>query len=368
MEFKLPRRNDIDWLRNLGILLLIPFHTAHVFTYWGINYIKDVELSWILTWFISLTAFWFMPLLFFLAGASSFYSLIKRTGKEYLKERFYKLFIPFLFCVPLIIPPQAYIAKITNKGFEGSYIDFLKGYFTDFSDLTGYYGSFTPAHLWFILYLFIFSLCAVQLFIKFKNTRLKILNSPVVLILFFIPMTISEVLPAPGGKNPLYFFLIFLAGYFLCKDETTQSAINKMRFKCLVILIPVVSLFLTFRYLNRGADPYSTSSIALAFLRNFSVWITLIVILGYGNKFLSKTNKFLQYMNKIGFPLYILHQTILIVIAYFIIKLQINIFIKFILINLLTFLICILLIEIFKKFFITRWIIGIKKTKEENNI
>ncbi|HEY3315995.1 MAG TPA: hypothetical protein VGL40_12055 [Bacillota bacterium] len=36
-----PRDHYIDWLRNLGILMLFPFHTARVFDYWEPNYVKD---------------------------------------------------------------------------------------------------------------------------------------------------------------------------------------------------------------------------------------------------------------------------------------------------------------------------------------
>ena len=38
------RRNDIDWMRILAVLLLIPFHTARIFDIFEPFYVKNAEL------------------------------------------------------------------------------------------------------------------------------------------------------------------------------------------------------------------------------------------------------------------------------------------------------------------------------------
>jgi fucose 4-O-acetylase-like acetyltransferase len=153
-ESRLLRRHDMDWLRNMGILLLFPFHSARVFDYWDPFYVKNDQLSWGLSWFISVAGYWFMPLLFWLAGAAGWYALNKRSSGRYVKERFDRLFIPMVVGVLLIVPPQGYFARLNHEGAGGDYLTFLANFFSDFSDLSGYFGTFTPAHLWFILYLF----------------------------------------------------------------------------------------------------------------------------------------------------------------------------------------------------------------------
>ncbi|WP_190284645.1 hypothetical protein [Bacillus sp. S3] len=40
------RRYDIDWLTNIGIFLLFPFHSARVFDYWDPFYVKSEVLNW----------------------------------------------------------------------------------------------------------------------------------------------------------------------------------------------------------------------------------------------------------------------------------------------------------------------------------
>lgn len=357
------RRYDIDWLRNLGILLLFPFHAARVFDYWDPFYVKNLELSWGLSWFITVTAYWFMPLLFYLAGASSYYALRKRTGRQYLQERVNRLLIPLLFGLFIIVPPQGYIAKLSRTGFNDSYIDFLKGYFLDFTDLSGYFGSFTPAHLWFILYLFVLSIIALPIF-KFITQRplkvIKDLRKPWVIIMLFVPLTLTEALPSPEGQNPFYYLFIFILGYAMCLNKKTEIIIEKYRAKILVFVMFYVPMWLYILSSYSSLESKPLIAIAFALSKNLAVWLTLIVILGYGKKYLSTNHKILSYMNKAAFPIYFLHQTVLVVISFYIVELGEILLFKYILIVMLTLVISLLLFEIFKRVPMMRWLLGIK--------
>lgn len=361
------RRYDIDWLRNIAILLLFPFHAARVFDYWEPNYVMNSELSWGLSWFITVAAYWFMPLLFFLAGATSRYALFVRSNRQFLKERTNRLFIPLIVGLVIIVPPQCYYALKYHQEFKGSYIDSVVIFFTDFSDLTGYYGSFTPAHLWFILYLFIMSFLLILL----KNFLKKIISSEImyknwVLLLLFIPLTLSELLPSPGGKNLFYFFFIFVVGFLIGTDEKVMNKIKNIRFKSLLILIPYIPIWLTLAYMNLHLIDDFAVGMIFAFIKNFALLLTLVVILGYGQKLVSVNNRFLKYMNEAAYPFYILHQSILIVISFYIVNLNIGVSSKFILITLLTLISCICLFEVIKRMSITRWMLGMKPRQKSN--
>jgi hypothetical protein len=71
------RRNNLDWLRILAVLLLIPFHTARLFDFWEPNYVKNAELSAKLTYQIAFIGPRHMPLFFLFAGAATWYALDK---------------------------------------------------------------------------------------------------------------------------------------------------------------------------------------------------------------------------------------------------------------------------------------------------
>jgi hypothetical protein len=149
------RRYDIDWLRVVAVMLLIPFHTARIFDIWEPFYAKNAETNAALSYsVIALLTPWHMPLLFLLAGASTWFALGFRSGGQYARERFTRLLIPLLFGVLVVVPPQGYYALLTQGQPPESFASFLATYFAlDFGDLSGYFGKFTPGHLWFILIL-----------------------------------------------------------------------------------------------------------------------------------------------------------------------------------------------------------------------
>lgn len=366
------RRYDIDWLRNLGILLLFPFHSARVFDYWDPFYVKNEVMSWGASWFIAVTSYWFMPLLFWLAGSASWYALRFRSGSEYIKDRFSRLLIPLLVGILLVIPPQGYYARLLHSGESGNYFVFLQKFFTDFSDLSGYFGTFTPAHLWFILYLFVFSVAALPLFQYWMKDSVQnklqraahVLSHPAVFLLLVIPLTVTLALPAPGGQNIAYYLLIFVIGFLACTDSRYQDMFNRIRFKALIAVIILIPLAMVLMYNARGAADFSAISILLAFLSTLNMLLTLIVILGYGNKFLNVKHKLLPYLNEAAFPVYILHQSVLVVTGYYIIQLDAGIFPKYIAIMLSTFVISYLIYEfLIKRTAITRSLFGVKVKK-----
>ncbi len=117
------RRYDLDWLRVIAFALLIFYHVGMFFVPWSWH-IKNNETSEWLTlpmWFLNQ---WRLPLLFVISGMGTYFSLQKRTGGQFMRERVIRLLIPFVFGMLFIIPPQVYIERLANSQFTGSYFDF----------------------------------------------------------------------------------------------------------------------------------------------------------------------------------------------------------------------------------------------------
>lgn len=372
------RRYDIDWLRNFGILLLFPFHSARVFDHWDPFYVKNAELSWGLSWFISIANLWFMPLLFWLAGSACWYALRTKSNNHFIKERFKRLFIPLLVGILIIVPPQGYFAILDHTGKSpDSIFSFLKTFFSDFSDLSGYFGTFTPAHLWFILYLFVFSLAALPIFKitknekrkEFFNTFHKIFSHPLIFIPIFIVLTVTLGLPAPGGQNPFYYFFLFCMGYFTCSDFRYQQMFNQIRLKALILVLILVPIWALLETYNQGVKDNSIVDILLTLLRTFNVWVGLIAILGFGNKYLNIQHKLLPYLNEAAFPIYIIHQSVLVVLGYYIIRFDIAIIPKFFIIMILTLTLSLLIYDlVIKRTAVTKFLFGVKNKKAKPDL
>ncbi|PLS10262.1 acyltransferase family protein [Neobacillus cucumis] len=364
------RRYDMDWLRIFGILLLFPFHSARVFDHWDPFYVKNETLSWGLSWFISITNLWFMPLLFWLAGSASWYALKTKSSAFYIKERIQRLLIPLVTGVILIVPPQGYYAILDHTGeAPDSYFIFLKKFFTDFSDLSGYFGSFTPAHLWFILYLFVLSVAALPIFLILKSEQRRssinnFLAQPFVYIMLFILLALSTALPAPGGQNPFYFFVLFVMGYISSSDLRFQQMLNRLRSKLLISIMILVPVWIFLARVYPHVDNFPAMAILLTLLRSFNVWVGLLVILGYGYKFLNFQHRLLPYLNEAAFPVYIIHQTALVIVGYYMIRLNLGVPLKYLLIMFSTLTVSLLIYEfIIKRTSITRLLFGVKIKK-----
>jgi glucan biosynthesis protein C len=166
------RRYDIDWLRLMAVFLLFFFHTARIFTpdedFYAHN---DVTSNLLDRLFIDPVWPWHMSLFFLLAGASTWYALRKRSGGKYAKERFKRLFIPFIFGLFVLIAPQSYLGLLSHSDQSISYFEWYPDFFhLQADDEDGYFlGGHTWGHLWFVMHLFVYSLLALPLFLFFKR-------------------------------------------------------------------------------------------------------------------------------------------------------------------------------------------------------
>ena len=362
------RKYCIDYLRLFGILLLFPFHAARVFDPYEANYIQSSVKSYAGVQFMATIWPWFMPLMFLVAGIATWFALQKRSGKQFVNERIFRLLIPLLIGLILIVPIQGYFARMQQGTLNGGYFKFLfTQFFVDFSDLSGYFGSFTPAHLWFILYLFIYSLAFLSLFIHIRNSinrnkqsvLKKLFQNKWFLLLLFIPITISEALPDIGGKNPFFYASFYFIGFGFAAYNS-WDLIKNIKYPALITMVISLPLYFFLLKVAFGKDDFAWQSILFAFIRNLYGICTLFVMIAFGDKYLNRGGKVLKYLNQAAFPIYILHQSIMMVIAYFVVQWRIKIGLQFSIIAILTLVASFAIFEVSRHFVLTRIILGIK--------
>jgi glucan biosynthesis protein C len=91
--------------------------------------------------------------------------------------------VPFVFGSIVIAAPQVYIVLLQQPGYSQNYLQYY-GYIFSTTYLTevtaGSVGpakivayTLEPAHLWFILYLFVFSLVCLPLFLRLRDGKGK---------------------------------------------------------------------------------------------------------------------------------------------------------------------------------------------------
>lgn len=372
------RRHDLDWLRAIAILILLFYHTGMLFVPWDWH-IKNNELSNSFRYWMLWLHEWRMPLLLFISGAGTYMALGKRSPKQFASERFRRLFIPLLFGMFVIVPPQIYYEHIKNYN---SYWDFYK---TVFNFIPYPDGSFSWHHLWFIWYLFVYSIIAIPLLIYLRSEKSKAFKEKLSrwlqhpLALLFLPMliiTLTQVTLRPFFPDETHAFIddwaffmlyacFFVFGMVSYSDLRIWHAFSKNRKQLLwaavLLLIPFYTLYFSFRGIIDL--PYNREALQLIFdvLATFVAWFWVAVVIAYGQQYLNKPHKFLQHLNEGLYPFYILHQTMIIFIGYYICQLNWSITAKFWSVSLLTLISCIGIYFLFiRPFNALRIIFGMK--------
>ncbi|MBS1681071.1 MAG: acyltransferase family protein [Bacteroidetes bacterium] len=376
------RRYDLDWLRFIAIVILLFFHTGMWFTTWEWH-VKNNETSTSFNYWMVWLHFWRMPLLLFISGAGTYMALSKRTPAQFAGERFKKLFIPLLFGMFVVVPPQIYYEHIKEYN---SYWDFYK---TVFNFVAYPKGSFSWHHLWFVAYLFVYALIALPFLTylrsdkseKFKNTISKILSSPAGML--FIPsvlILITQVVLRPyfpDEKHNLrdlsyfvYYFCFFLFGMIGYASPKLWQTIGAQRkhllLGALFILIPFYGTYFHFRGIVHY--PWSDDTVETIFdvCAIFLSWFTLITVIAFGQHYLNKPHPWLKYFNEGLYPFYILHQTVIIAIGYYICRLSWSMAAKFWSISLLTGVSCILIyLLLIRSNNVMRFFFGLKPKKND---
>ncbi len=279
---------------------------------WGeANYLFFGE-STLLSAFIWVMSPWYMPLMMALAGASARLSLKRRNTKEFMKERFFKLFVPLLLGIIFVVEPITYFADRFHNDYSGGYFEHYKIFFSRYTDLSGYDGGFTPGHLWFLLYLFVISIISL-LIIKIPKFDMihKKTGLPLFILTGLLPFIVSSVLSF-GGKSVASYFVFYLLGYcFISDDEFVQQKIVKYRWIYFVIFIAAVSF-------NVYAGLSSLSGVLVNAVYFSAAWFGILTISGFSVNGFNCCNKLTRYLSKISFNFYIFHYIWLTVFQFYI--------------------------------------------------
>lgn len=344
------RRYDIDALRVIAFGLLIFYHVGMFFVPWDFH-IKNNVVYEGLTYPMLFLNQWRLPLLFVISGMGTFFALSKRNGKSFAIERIKRLFIPFIFGIFFIVPPQIYVERLDKGQFHGSYFEYWP--VEAFSGGIYPEGNISWHHLWFILYLLIFSLLLLPVFLYLrKHTNAWILRKmrtlgkhAMGLYVVVLPLLLWRIFLAPhfpqtnalindwyGLMNYCTFFFI---GFLLIavRDVFWKTVIRCRRKYLLAGIIAFISLMCLWYLTPAFTGRFYLSSL----IRTVNMWSWILVLFGYAAVYLNKPGKMLAYCNEAVYPFYILHQSVMMVLCYYMKDVSMGFFGKFMLLSLGTF-------------------------------
>ncbi|MHC4543528.1 MAG: acyltransferase family protein [Planctomycetota bacterium] len=382
------RRYELDWLRVLVILNLVPIHAT-----WLITYVPEFSHTsqegvgvTIIKYYVSFVAYWHMPLLFFLVGTTTFMSLSYRSPREYVLERAKRLVVPLIFFVLILWPLALYFFPGSSDG--RSLSDYLFRFWLKClkaPHICQYVGR--PAqpgwgHLWFVSYLLVISLVTLPLLIYCKkHLRRGLAHHWITLtsksggiflpgILFVIVLvTLTPIWPLFYQHNLYqdwayfsYHLVAFILGFAFCLDDRFQEAIDRHLRLSLPLAIVSSVIILVMRYSMPGfsTPAYHPRYLLYTTIFGFQTWFWILALLGLARRFLSRSNRFLAYFSRASYPFYILHLTLMVPIGHNVVQWRLGVFGESVLLCILSFVATIAVYELVRRTNVTRFLFGMK--------
>lgn len=367
------RRHDLDWLRALAILALLFFHSAMPFVSEWDWHIRNAETSNLLLEMNFFVSRFRMALLFVIAGVASTFVLRRRAIGAFLRDRAKRLLVPLVFGILVIVPPQIYYERLADGDFAGS----LLAFWPRTLELRPYpAGDTSWHHLWFIAYLFLYSalLAPVVAFARsargvawLARWRDAIARHGVHWLAVPVVATYALLVPHFSGAQNivddaamfLVYFMYFATGWLIGDTAAIWQRIVERRRASLTAAFLCVLLINGIRW--NGATPGWGSPEHLLYLAllGTNAWCWVMALLGYGRRWLNRDHAVLRWAREASYPFYVLHQTVIVAVAYYVVQTPESVLAKFLFTSVVSLAITLGIYEtLVRPYRVTRWLFG----------
>ena len=347
------RRYDIDWIRVIAIGLLVVYHTAIGFQPWGrmIAFITT-DTPWLSLWTpMAMLNVWRIPLLFFVSGMGVYFAIRNRNWKELLRERTFRIWLPFVFGIFCIVPLHLAIWRY--------YYKMTPAYTPD------------PGHLWFLGNIFVYVLVFMPLFFYLKNNEhgvlvsglRKMMRTPLgllpVVAAFVAEAIVLEPRPYELYAMTLHGFVLgalaFFFGFcFVLSGDDFWKMIVRWRW---LFLAGGLGLF------GWRTVELQSGIFVPGYLLPIETNAWVLAVLAFGHRYLNHPSCLLHYLSPAAYPVYILHMIFLYVGSALIFPLPIPVQAQYGLTVLFTLTASFGGYEIIKRVKVLRFLFGVKLEK-----
>ncbi len=363
------RYYQFDWVRVLAFALLIAYHISCIFTRdsW---YIVNAEKSQVLSLIFKFISQWRIPLLFFSSGAVLAFAIKPNAISSYIYNRIIRLLIPLIFVMLVMNVPISFYSALFNKGYQGNFWEFYAYTIKNMN--------FHWQHLWYVAYLFVYSILALPPFIYILKNKIafnKLILSycthriKFLLLLFpliLVHLVLADVFPITHLLwGDWYFFsfnfIIFIYGFLFANNDKLIGLVHQHRLRLLFSAILLTCLLIALEHVEKVKIIHYIFNI----LKPTYVVLCILTIMGFAQRYLSFSHKWLYYLSETVYPFYILHMPITVIVGYYVVTLNFNLYIKFFIICFFVFTLFIVFYEGFIKHFrLTRLLFGLKIEKK----
>jgi hypothetical protein len=280
---------------------------------------------------------WVMPLFMLLSGEGAWYSLQRKGIQVFLRQRSARLLLPLFFGILVIIPPQVYVERLLQGRFQGSYIDFLPHLFNGFYPQ----GNLAGGQLWFVGYLYFYILLTIPLLAHLRGPRMtrwlnvletRLNTGAAILIFPALPFVVSQVALRGVFPESLDFvtdwayhtelLLAYVYGIVIAARPAIRAHIDRHWPAALALGLAAVGGLAWLILVSDGLlpIPYRWEYFFGWSLFGLLNWVCLLGLLGAARYLVRTRNRLLEYASEIALPFYLVHQTAVAILAYFLVQ------------------------------------------------
>lgn len=262
------------------------------------------------------------------------------TASQFFRKKLLRLLLPLLFGVLVIVPPIAYFARLNKGSYTGTYWQFYPHFFEfDPADANGFNGHFGPAHLWFVLFLFVLSVIALPLFAWFKGDKgqrfcawlARACEKPGLIFLCPLLVVLTDGFPDLGGDtfNLLKSLVYLILGYIFVTDPGFQYSLDRQKFLALFLAIASSIAYMLVREWGITQSGFTLGAVTFDLLHDFNTWAIAMMLFAFGHSYFNFPSRAWKYLNEASYPFYMLHMTVIIVIGYYVTQWDMTLIPKF---------------------------------------
>ncbi|QNJ99897.1 acyltransferase family protein [Dyella telluris] len=346
------RRHDIDALRVLAFGLLILYHLGMLYVGPAEDWTFHLKSSYLADWLkypMLASNFWRMDLLFLISGMAVHFLRGRLSLPRLAWKRTVRLMLPLLFGMAVVVPIQPYVQGVDNGLVAPGFGQFLLRYWTGGpwprGAFDGWNFGVTWNHLWYLPYVWNFTLLLIVLLPVLESGggqrviaaihRLRggpLLVLPALPLLGWHPLLAARFPQNHAVIGDWYahasYATVFFYGYAIGTHPALWNELARLRHRSLSVALCCFAGFVLMDQLHGAFDMSAGTMnlyhLGMRALRFFYAWNMIAAVLGWGHQYLNRPFRWLPYAREAVFPWYILHQSVMLALAYWLIPLKLG--------------------------------------------
>ncbi|MYM66829.1 acyltransferase family protein [Pseudoduganella sp. FT55W] len=378
-----------DWIRIFAFFVLILYHTGMYYVTWDWH-VKSPHASDAIEPLMILSSPWRLGLLFMISGVATAFMLKKFRLGALLKQRSWRLLVPLIFGMFVIVPPQAYFEVVEKVAYQGGYQEFMQLYVTSYKGFcrgTDCLDMPTWNHLWFVAYLWAYTMAA-GLIVWLLGARFDAVSNALgrllsgwriivlpVLVLAAARFALVDRFPTTHALtddwyNHAHYFFLFALGALLAMQAQFWTKVEALRWTSLTLWLSSWALVVCYWSIPEAlANTPEVQQWKPVFRSIYCLcqWAPILTVCGFGHRHLNFDSAKRRYLTEAVFPVYILHQTLIVSMAHWMKPIKLAPAIEGVFLIVLTFAISFGVFEVVRRIAVLRPLFGLGRITSQTS-